>query len=229
MVLQHSHICFSVGQAVPYSDIKTAAEVQSLIDRIRATEPYSENRKEILARLNHLLDFLASEIVFACNANHTFPGHAPRYNYGYVFMEGYVCEIRADGSTARPSEFGLSLFDLTIYTPIDRAQWERVAQHSIAGDTNPYGADRYVPNPPKIERTETAEIIFEHGGRTYRSDDPKAAINAMLSVAAGKNSKSLAWSLAYKAVDQCAVYFPELVTDLKSALGNGRYPESVTI
>lgn len=73
------------------------------------------------------------------------------------------------------------------------------------------------------------KILFEHGGRQYRSDDPKAAINAMLSVAAGKNSKNLAWSLAYRALELCEEYYPELKNELREALGNGRYPESVSI
>ena len=80
-----------------------------------------------------------------------------------------------------------------------------------------------------VQRTETAEIIFEYGGQKWRSDDPRGAINAMLSVSAGKNSKSLAWSLAYRAVEQCRVFFPEIADELKQSLGNGRYPESVSI
>lgn len=73
------------------------------------------------------------------------------------------------------------------------------------------------------------KILFEHGGRQYRDDDPKEAINAMLSAASGKSSKNLAWSMAGAALSLCRDYYPNLADDLQRALGNGRYPETVSI
>ena len=73
------------------------------------------------------------------------------------------------------------------------------------------------------------KILFEHGGRQYRDDDPKEAINAMLSAASGKSSKKLAWSMAGAALSLCRDYYPNLADDLQRALGNGRYPETVSI
>lgn len=220
MVLQHGHIVFNSGYSVAYPEIKNIAAANALITKIRAEEPYGENRTEVLSRLNHLLDFFLGQIVFACNANHTYPHRAPQYNWGYIFHEGHICHIDAGGLPKLPNENELSAFDLTIYTPMSVYDFSRL-QYDAKTETAPVQV--------QVHRTENAEIIFEHGGQMWRSDDPRSAINAMLSVAAGKNSKNLAWSLAYQAVEQCRVYFPEIAENLKTSLGNGRYPESVTI
>ena len=72
-------------------------------------------------------------------------------------------------------------------------------------------------------------LLFEHSTAKYYDDNPAAAINAMLSVAAGKNSKNLAWSLAYQALELVREFYPELADQVREGLGNGRYPEPVSI
>lgn len=72
-------------------------------------------------------------------------------------------------------------------------------------------------------------LLFEHSCAKYYDNDPAAAINAMLSVAAGKNSKNLAWSLAYQAIELVGEYFPDKKEEVRAALGNGRYPEPVAL
>lgn len=72
-------------------------------------------------------------------------------------------------------------------------------------------------------------LLFEYSCARYYDNDPLAAINVMLSVAAGKNSKNVAWSLAYKALELVGEFYPDQKKAVRDALGNGRYPEPVSL
>jgi len=225
MIIQHGHLVFTNGKSVHVSEINSAEKAENLTAEILMEEPTNDNLTEILYRLYLVTRFYKGEIVLACNANHCYPHREAVYNYGFVFIDQLIKEITAEGTT-QTLESNLPAFDLARYTSIDAEKFIMVAKCSIVKNSEAVWASDAIPS---VTIHEKHTILFEHIGMTYRSDNPREAINAMLSVASGKNSKNLAWNLAYKAVDACAEYFPELSADLKASLGNGRYPELVSI